>query len=467
MTAFAVMVAAKCWSLYQEVVMSFPSRLKALSPLRSATLGVATVLLVAGCSDVPLAAPGSEDPPVSSRAPARGGTPIQTTGPMGLHKEFYDIAGRVPGFAGVYYDSDGIVNVMLVDRKQNGLARREVSDLMQRTRGRALGHMKVSLVKYDFRQLYRWKEMITGADPGVRLTMIGICEQQNRVCMDVRRGGGLAAGRDLVARLGIPADAVRIEELDPVSPAKLLTDRFSPVPGGVRISILDASFCTIGFNARYFGTPVFLTNSHCTPQFGVNDPPPTNDFGQPFYDRVIGEESYDPATFSCKYTGYACRYSDAAEVTYYDTVAVRFGVIARPYYNSTTIDPTKPEFRIVGERVYPYAGESVSFVGHVSGWREGPVSYTCHDYALEGVTANGRPVLLLCQAVVSVVSQKGDSGAPFFHRILSTTSDVYLGGLLNGFSGTYTFYSPMRNIEAPYADSAGGDGFGDYQTTGP
>jgi hypothetical protein len=448
--------------------MTFSFRLKERgSTLRAATLGAAIALLAGGCSDAPISAPSSQDAPPSSLAPLRGGGARAQTGPLGLHKEFYDIAGRIPGFAGVYYGADGSVNVMLVDRRQNGLARREVSDLLQRTRGRALGHMKVNLVKYDFRQLYQWKEMITGAEPGVRLTMIGVCEQQNRVCMGVPRSGGLAAGRDLVARLGIPVDAVSIEELDPVSPGKLLTDRFSPVPAGVRLAILDGSYCTIGFNARYFGTPVFLTNSHCTPQFGVTDAPPTNDFGQPYYDRVIGEESFDPPTFSCKYAGYACRYSDAAEVTYYDTVAVRFGVIARPYYNSTTIDPTKPEFRIVGERAYPFAGESVSFVGHVSGWREGPVSYTCHDVDLGGVTANGRPVKLLCQAVVSVVSQKGDSGAPFFHRILSTTSDVYLGGLLNGVSGSYTVYSPMRNIEAPYADSAGGDAFGDYQTTGP
>ncbi|HEU0076604.1 MAG TPA: hypothetical protein VFQ76_03080 [Longimicrobiaceae bacterium] len=443
--------------------MPFPNRQKAaVSPLRSATLGAAIALLAGACSDVPPTAPGSDAPPSASRVPARGGGPQARTGPIGLHKEFHDIAGRVPGFAGVYFDSEGTVNVMLVDHRQNGLARREVSDLLQRAGGRALGHMKVSLVKYDFRQLYRWKEAIVGAETGVGPTMLGVCEQRNRVCMGVRRGGGLAAGRDLVARLGIPADAVSIEEIDPVTPAKLLSDRFSPVPAGVRLAILDGSFCTVGFNSRYAGVPVVLTNSHCTHQFGVTDSPPVNDFGQPYYDRVIGEESYDPPTFACQYPGYACRYSDAAEVTYYDTVAVRFGVIARPYYNSTTIDPNRPEFRIVGERAVPYAGESVSFVGHVSGWREGPIAYPCTDYELVGVRSNGLPVMLLCQAGISATCQNGDSGAPFFHRILSTASDVYLGGLLNGCTGGYTFYSPMRNIE-----SLDYDGFGDYQAFGP
>ncbi len=258
---------------------------------------------------------------------------------MGSDQVFHNMGERVRGFAGFYFDEDGTVNVMLVNRAQNGLAHREVSEFLGRTHGRALGHMKIRQVKYDFRQLYRWKQAIAGAKPDAGLTSLGICEEQNRLCVGVHRGGGLAAARALVARLGIPADAVAIEESEPVQTRKLLTDRFSPVPGGVLIS----AGCTLGFNALYNGVRVFLTAAHCTHQFGSTSP--ANVFGQPDHvTREIGLESYDPPTTTCTYNtrSYSCRFSDAAEFTYFDSVAFRLGKIARPYYNTITVDPTYP-----------------------------------------------------------------------------------------------------------------------------
>ena len=154
--------------------------------------------------------------------------------------------------------------------------------------------MKIRQVKYDFRELYRGKQAIAGAEPDAGLTSLGICEEQNRLCVGVHLGGGLAAARALVARLGILADAVAIEESEPVQTRKLLTDRFSPVPGGVLIS----AGCTLGFNALYNGVRVFLTAAHCTHQFGSTSP--ANVFGQPDHvTREIGLESYDPPTTTC------------------------------------------------------------------------------------------------------------------------------------------------------------------------
>ena len=68
---------------------------------------------------------------------------------------------------------------------------------------------------------------------------------------------------------------------------------------------------------------------------------------------------------------YSCRFSDAAEFTYFNSIAFRLGKIARPYYNTITVDPTYPRFRIVGERQFPYVGETVTFVGRASGGGKG------------------------------------------------------------------------------------------------
>lgn len=60
-------------------------------------------------------------PPVRSDPPAPliPGTlrskPAPPTGPMGLDSVFHEIAGRVPGFAGFYADTDGTIVLLLVD----------------------------------------------------------------------------------------------------------------------------------------------------------------------------------------------------------------------------------------------------------------------------------------------------------------------------------------------------------------
>lgn len=430
--------------------MSLRTQLReAVSPVRSAAL-VAAAVFLAGCSDTPLSVPDPEGL-AAGNIPVRG-TPQAQNGPLGLDRVFYDISGHIPGFAGFYFDADGTVNVLLVNLKQNGLARRTVSDLVERTRGRALGHMKVNQVKYDFRQLYRWQESIVSARDGGGLTRLGICVEQNRICMGVHRGGGLASARAVVARLGIPADAIILEEHDPIEPTKYLTERFSPVPGGVEIT----PGCTLGFNALFGLQRVFVTAAHCTPEFGDIDPPSV--FGQPNNTRLIGVESWDPPTYPCMVDGvnYSCRKSDAAEFQYYDSVAVALGRIARPWLNTNIIDPNNPEFRIVGEQAMPFVGERVSFVGRVSGWREGRVSVACMKAVLGDKTVNGLPVLLECVAQASVAAQKGDSGAPVFYPTTNPL-DVKLGGIVSGTSGTSFFYSPMETIEV-------GDNFGNYQT---
>lgn len=426
---------------------------KAPAVLRAASVMAAFAALSA-CSDDPVLPVREAERSPENLAAARA-APEDRKGPVGLDGVFHELGGRIPGLAGFYIGEDGAVNVMLVDRAQNGLARREVSELLGRTRGRALGHMNVKLVKYDFRRLYAWKEAIEASADDVGLTTSGICEERNRVCIGVRRGGGLGAARALLARLGIPSDAVAVEERDPVIARKLLTERFAPVPGGVLIATEYG--CTLGYNAYYQGLRMFVTAAHCTVEFGSTYG--TYPAAQPAWDRIIGYEFNDPPTFPCTHNGttYACRYSDAASYTYVDSVGYRLGRIARPYYTTISVDPANPEFRIIGEKAYPYMGETASFVGRVSGWREGPVEFTCENVTLYPITANGVQVRLLCQDGFKAPSAEGDSGAPVFYRTSSVT-DVYLGGILSsGTTDGYSWFSAMQNIEV-------NDNLGDYYT---
>jgi hypothetical protein len=163
---------------------------------------------------------GSSPDPRLHRTPRRE----RADGPLGADRVYYEIAGRVPGFAGFYFDRDGTTNILLVDPARSEQARLEVAEYLQRGHGKALGQVRIVPVRYDFRQLYAWRtailQAIAEANLGPANTSIGICEHENRVCLGARRGGGLGILRDVIARLGIPDDAVRITEEDPFQPLK-------------------------------------------------------------------------------------------------------------------------------------------------------------------------------------------------------------------------------------------------------
>lgn len=72
---------------------------------------------------------------------------------------------------------------------------------------------------------------------------------------------------------------------------------------------------------------------------------------------------------------------------------------------------------------------------------------TCVD-----VRATGTPFIELCQDIVEAGSLGGDSGAGVFERLSSSSSDVFLTGILWGGGtdarGAPIFVaSPMENIE--------------------
>lgn len=402
------------------------------------------VSLVAAC--------GSE-PPLSPEASSQVGSPESgrshasraalAAGPLGLDREFHEIAGRIPGFAGFYLDPDGTMNVLLVDRTKGEQARAEARQFLEQQHGMLLGPTRVVDARYSFRQLYAWRTKIANANLASAMTGLGICEEKNQVCVGARRGGGLNVIRDVLARLGIPEDAVTVVERDPIQPMKTLIDRFNPVPAGV---VID-DICTLGFNAYSGLKRVLVTAAHCTIEFGSREP--ADVFGQPDDgNRRIGVESYDPPMFAC--AGYTrCRYSDAAEITYYDSVSWRHGRIARPYPASTTIDPVRPEFIITGEGGRPLRGQRLSRVGITTGLKSGYVQDTCFDH--ESPSSQG-PIMLLCQSSIEVEIQPGDSGGPVF-AILGNEAVLY--GIAHTGGDLGMWFSSIENIQFY-------DGFGDY-----
>jgi hypothetical protein len=265
-------------------------------------------------------------------------------------------------------------------------------------------------------------------------------EASNRVRIGVERGAAGQA-RAAVARLGIPAEAVIVEETEPITFAATLRDRVRPVVGGLQINF-PGFLCTLGFNAVRSGVSSFITNSHCTNTQGGTEGTP---YWQPLesVDPVrIGTEVDDPVYFrrrsGCP-NGRRCRFSDASRAAYAAGIDVDLGTLAKttgPNNGSITISGS---FNITGEGSAA-VGQTANKVGRTTGWTQGLVTNTCVNTGVSGSN-----IVQLCQTFVSAGVGGGDSGSPVFRE----TSNVTLLGILWGgnSSGTQFVYSPIANIE--------------------
>jgi hypothetical protein len=257
-----------------------------------------------------------------------------------------------------------------------------------------------------------------------------------------------AAVRAAAARLGIPAAALAVEVQGKPQPRTSLLDSARPALGGVQIVSSTGNVCTLGFNALMNGTPVFVTNSHCSGTQGQVDTSPqrqpANDAG-----NEIGYEVKDRPAYICYMgsMGVPCRKSDSSIYSYGAGVPYTLGRIARTLYygsnerGSIDVDPLNPYFQIIAKNTTGLSvGTWVDKVGRTSGWTRGQVQKSC-------VWLKNGPYYD-CQYVTSNWSEHGDSGAPMF---VVGSSGVTLHGLLwGGPDSRSTWYSPIGGIEKDF-----------------
>jgi hypothetical protein len=390
------------------------------------------LLLAVACSDQhEPATPDSETESSSAQGAVQG----DSDDPISLGR-------KVRGFGGFYLDTQGAPVIYLRDAAQSGNAERALAPFLA-ARGLAASQLRVVPAQYDWVQLERWfvqasAEVLAG--PGG--VFVDADEASNKVRIGVERGS-IARIRGIVARLGIPDDAVVVQEAEPIRYAATLRDRVRPVVGGLQINF-PRFLCTLGFNAIRSGQSSFITNSHCTNTQGGTEGTP---YWQPLesVDPVqIGTEVDDPEYVKgtgengCP-NGRRCRFSDASRAAYAPNIGFTLGAIARttgPNNGSITIDGG---FSITREG-NASVGETVNKVGRTTGWTRGRVTNTCVNTGVFGSN-----VVQLCQTFVSAGVGAGDSGSPVF---IERGRGVILAGILWGGSGSTTYvYSPLSNIE--------------------
>src|SRR5213592_1651376 len=307
---------------------------------------------------------------------------------------------------------------------------------------------RVAPSSYAPQQVQRWFDVMAReglALPGTVLADYD--ENTNRVVVGVEHAAAAANVRALAVRLGVPAEALVVRQMEPIRFATTLQDRVDPRIGGIQIHFGNF-LCSMGFNAVDGGQASFVTASHCTNKQGGVE-------GTVYYQPLqsvdgvsIGTEVEDPPyrrnIAGCTH-GKKCRTSDASRAAYNPGINSALGQLAK----TAAAGPNTGSLVLNGSitlsggdlRDHFGIGETMNKVGRTTGWTQGQVTMTCAT-----VNVSGTNISQICQTIVENSVQivgAGDSGSPVY------TSGKALAGVLWGgnSSGTLLVFSPLKNVE--------------------
>lgn len=439
---------------------------------RSLSLAGVAVVLFSGCD---------RDPPTAD--PSRLTTETEMVGHQpqitwrdilvpahSIDAVFLEINQAVPGFSGLVL-ADGSPTVLVTHEAAFEPARSLLSPLLE-ARQHPIGAAEVRVVEYEWWRLSMWRAELLDLLTREDVLWTDVNELSNRVEFGLVPGGDDASLlREVVAR-DVPSEAVIVTFVEPdLDGNASLFGRHRPPPGGLRINEPNSSQgpggCTLGFNLVVNTAPMFMTASHCTDSVFSTS-------GTQFYqstwgeaEHLVGVENWDPAPFHWEdqsFEGHVCdtaggtwcRWSDAAQIAYEDSVPSAQGLLVRTesadrWEGSTVIADS---FVIVGKEYTLVMGDTVHKVGATTGWTYGDVDQTC----VHRSSGANPDVLILCQHRVSSGVSWGDSGAPVF--VVSNGNEARLAGMLwrgepmGTSEGARYVFAPIGNIEDDFSGSA-------------
>jgi hypothetical protein len=438
-------------------------------------VGIACVAAIAGCRD-----PLAPDPGGAPRmTPSRSTASLSAGGPgrpQSLDDEFVALAQRVPGFGGMYYDTDGTPVVWLTNPAASATVDGEIREFA-RTHPYQLGEEprtpRYQRAKHDFPSLKRWHDAAlpkVASLPGLAYTDVD--EVHNVVKLAVVDAGAQSAILATAAALGIPTDAIvtpiekryGFQAAASAMPGQDLTEAIRPAIGGTRIVIGGMGGCTLGFNAQkvryapqagsyvYDYQHYFVTNAHCMPNAGFASGAIVAQGPYFDYQYYVGQEDRQPpwgttADYSDCPPGQRCSLADAALVRYTYSDG-DMAIIARPAGGAnghgTTLDAFNPVFEVIDSTQLSnrqLAGTLVSKVGQASGWTAGYVAGTCFNQQFRWPG-----FFLLCQDSYGSQTTDGDSGSPIFqvhvNGYYARMVGIHWGG--NGQEGAMSPYVYVR-----------------------
>jgi hypothetical protein len=238
---------------------------------------LAASTLIAGCSDELTRPDVAQNRRLNSVQPAR------RLPPNNLHEHFLELAARIPGFGGMFFDSSGAIVVRLKDLTKADLARAAVAEIA--ASGKALGLTPAVPVKtvdaeYSYDELASLYANVLGI-PNLGVTSYDIDERINRIVIGVPKSRARGDVESLLAGHGVPAGPVVLVDAEPPTNLTTLQQYYRPLVGGQRIRFVrqgQTGNCTQGYNVElrkpdgsYEPNHCFVTNAHCSGNFGIID----------------------------------------------------------------------------------------------------------------------------------------------------------------------------------------------------
>jgi hypothetical protein len=416
--------------------------------------------LVAGCSNDeahsgPTVPPGVSGP--RSNLAVRRSPRL-----IGIQAAFVGLADSLPGFAGAFVGPDGLAHVAatrLADRA--AIVERLRRDYAGRPEAASLSVVRLDTVRYDYRQLYNWKEALESDLGSTGPVGIGIHVSTNTVDVFSQNADVDMTTLEAAKAENIPSDAIRIIRSGSAEYLSNLTDQFAPaIPGGagITLGLSGTNGCTLGINVKLtYNSPTWsgLTAAHCTATIGGGaDATPVNQGGS--WPAVssgyrFGHEIADPdwSSSGCDGSYSYCRYADVAVIGYdatrvadsgYVAVTVKLDSMTTKWVSKDST--SKIAFGYWSDQ--PWEGVTLYHVGAKTGWHSGTVTESCSDWAVGEPTYNDRE--WECQPVVEGVAGHGDSGGPVFSA--APGNGFLFAGIVSRFGNDTAHYvfSSFANI---------------------
>lgn len=428
---------------------------------RLGALLVLTLLVITACVDrLPTT---SVDPILTQNSAQLEGIP-----PF-IDEHYVELATRIPGYGGHFFEENGTIVVYLKDLGQAESARTNLAAAMaeyRRREGIVGMNMEFRQGDYDFLELTRWRGRLPGAIGAMQgVTMIGTSKRHNRLFIGVESEAVAERviaelRRQKIPRAAVVFEEVRLESEPPAvdddgssggstgstSTVGTLRGRADRLQGGYQLWTQydwmgDPALCTIGPVGRgkpgtpYAGNDYVLTASHCT---RTADGVDNTIFRQPDAFHIeIGYEYQDARKYygnqkiwPCYY-GNGCRQADGALVKLHGVRGVGVGEIARPKSGSVEIDPANPAFYVVSVDRNRHHFGTVHKVGKQTGWTAGSIVHDCYDI-LNVPDGLGGTYTIICAAFANYASGRGDSGSPVFRYDPQKDVQVELIGIHAG-----------------------------------
>ncbi len=392
---------------------------------------------------------------------------VQGRRDRGFEDELLRIEAHVPGFGGLFVDTDGTPSMWLREPSREPEARTELAAL-------ALnpgigGDLRATLTTRDVRVRtgrFTFAELVAASRVvGSNLRVPGVValdadERLNRVRVRITRDASFNELQAAVASLGLPDSIVVFERSETAVALLSLRNRVRATGGALQISNSSSARCTLGYNVNLLSYPDtgFLTASHCNAGglggggigglFYQSTVTTADTIGRtalnPGWNRVDSECQGNPLC-----TGADVLYADSRpRSSWSKRVAFVFGVGQNNSNGSIEFGPSPQWYTGLSIYYYPYVGMSIDKMGRTTGWTRGTVGSTCESPVVQ---SGSTTYVVLCATRVdnSAVGQ-GDSGSPVFVPPgggfpLRAAGILFAGGLLNSYNSADQTYRCTSN----------------------